>query len=75
MKALDKSTRVRIFAKLRSLSNDPRGHGTLKLSGYSNMYRTRVGEYRVIFEIHDDELLVLVVRVGHRAHVYENLPE
>ena len=49
---------------------NPRVPGYTKLSGQS-AYRVRVGDYRIIYEIHDAVLTVLVVRVGHRREVYE----
>jgi len=41
-----------------------------KLSGREDLFRVRVGDYRVIYSVHDDELLVLVVKIGHRGKVY-----
>jgi mRNA interferase RelE/StbE len=44
------------------------------LKGADDLYRIRVGAYRVVYSIHDDELEVLIVRVRHRREVYRNLP-
>ncbi len=44
-----------------------------KLSGEINTYRYRMGKYRVIYEIHDKELIVLVVNFGHRKEIYRDL--
>jgi len=52
------------------LVDDPRPHGVEKMSGERNAYRIRVGDYRIIYEIHDAVLIVVVVRVGHRRAVY-----
>jgi mRNA interferase RelE/StbE len=43
------------------------------LSGFQNAYRLRRGDYRVVYELHDDRLVVLVIRIGHRREVYRNL--
>ena len=59
----------RILAKLEDLAQNPRPVGVKKLEG-KNSYRIRVGDYRVIYEIQDNVLLVTVVRVGHRRDVY-----
>ena len=59
----------RILATIDSLSEDPRPAGSEKLSGQER-YRVREGDYRVIYEIKDEEVLVVVVKVGHRKDVY-----
>ena len=65
-----KKDRQRIVAAIRSLPDDPRPAGCEKLAGEDDRYRIRVGRYRIIYSIGDDELLVFVVRVGHRKDVY-----
>ena len=59
----------RIIQAIRNLSSAPRPGGVKKLAG-RDAWRIRVGDYRVIYEIHDDGLEVLVVVVGHRREVY-----
>lgn len=54
---------------IRALSEDPRPNGCTKLSGQPG-YRIRVGVYRIIYEIKDDVLIVVVIGVGHRKDVY-----
>jgi mRNA interferase RelE/StbE len=56
--------------ELLALADDPRPHGSEKLKGSRDQYRLRVGTYRVIYEIRDDRLIVLVLRIGHRKDVY-----
>lgn len=46
----------------------------MKLAGLPELYRIRIGEYRVVYQVRDDVLLVLVVRIGGRGDVYRNLP-
>lgn len=58
-----------IIAAIRALAETPRPTNCKKLSGRP-AWRIRVGAYRVIYEIHDDALLILVVTVGHRKDVY-----
>ena len=60
----------RIDAHIRALAKTPRPHGVEKLAGRANRYRIRVSAYRVIYEIHDPVLVVLVVRIGHRREIY-----
>jgi mRNA interferase RelE/StbE len=59
----------RVISAIMSLADDPRPPGSKKLSGRA-AWRIRVGPYRVIYEIYDERLLVLVVAIGHRREVY-----
>jgi mRNA interferase RelE/StbE len=68
--AFGKDAQRRIIAKIESLGNDSRPNGCSKLEGDDDLYRVRVGDYRIIYQIRDKELVVLVVRVGHRREVY-----
>jgi mRNA interferase RelE/StbE len=52
------------------LIQNPRPPGVLKMSGADNLWRIRIGDYRVVYEIHDERLIVLVLRVAHRKDVY-----
>jgi mRNA interferase RelE/StbE len=70
---LSKIIRLRVAATIDKLADDPRPPGVKKLVG-EEAYRIRVGDYRIIYEIADDRLLVLVVRVGHRKEIYETSP-
>jgi len=67
---IEKSIAVRIRDKIRLLSEHPRPSGMTQLKGYDNAFRIRVGDYRIIYEIDDDRVLILVVNVGHRREVY-----
>ena len=61
----------RILQRIRALAHDPRPTGCEKLSGQER-YRVRQGAYRIVYEIEDSRLVVLVVKVGHRRDVYRN---
>jgi mRNA interferase RelE/StbE len=65
-----KKDRQRIVAGIRSLADDQRPAGCEKLAGEGDRYRIRVGRYRVIYSVGDEELLVVVVRAGYRKDVY-----
>jgi mRNA interferase RelE/StbE len=69
IEALPKQDRRRIVAKITSLSRDARPPGCEKLSGH-DQYRLRQGNYRILYGIQDDDLIVVVVKVGHRRDVY-----
>lgn len=61
----------RIKAALRALGEEPLPSGAAKLSGFDPpAWRVRVGDYRIVYEIYDDELVVVVVNVAHRGEVY-----
>ena len=60
---------VRILARIESLRDDPHPPGAQKLSGQER-YRVRQGDYRILYTVADAELIVEVVRVGHRRDVY-----
>jgi mRNA interferase RelE/StbE len=62
--------RVRVSEAIRSLQANPRPAGCKKLAGNADYYRIRVADYRVLYEIRDRVLLVLVIKVGHRREVY-----
>jgi mRNA interferase RelE/StbE len=61
--------RQRIVAKIRALADNPRPVGAEKLSG-EDKYRVRQGDYRILYEIVDLDLIVTVVRIGNRREVY-----
>jgi mRNA interferase RelE/StbE len=60
----------RILAAVGSLSAEPRPSGVERLSGQER-YRMREGKYRIVYEINDKEVVVVVVKVGHRKDVYQ----
>ena len=64
-----KKERRRIISRIGQLANDPRPTGSKKLSGHDK-YRLRQGSYRIVYSIEDNELVVVVVKVGHRKDVY-----
>jgi mRNA interferase RelE/StbE len=65
-----RSDRKRIWDKIRNLASNPRPHGSKKLKGPSERYRVRQGDYRILYEIRDEVLIVTVVQVGNRKDVY-----
>ncbi len=71
IRKLDPQIRRRILAGVADLERDPRPHGCRKLAGYDNAWRIRVGDYRVLYEVIDEQVLVTVVRVAHRRAVYD----
>ena len=70
IEALPESNRRRVGDIIDGLANEPRSHGSQKIHGASNVYRQRDGDYRVVYEVRDQELIVSVVQVGNRREVY-----
>ena len=64
---------VRLRRRIDSLAENPRPQGIKKLAGEEDLYRLRVGDYRIIYQIQEKRLIVLVVGVGHRTEVYRGL--
>jgi len=69
LRAFSKQDVLRIMRRIRSLADDPRPVGCEKLSGQER-YRVRQGSYRIIYEIQDARLTVMVVKVGRRRDIY-----
>ena len=67
---LPKPALRRVAEAIDALTEEPRPRGARKLTGAPDLYRIRVGDYRVIYAIEDRVLLVLVVALGHRQEVY-----
>lgn len=71
LRTLDPVGRRRVQAAIDLLATDPHPPSARQLVGGAGEWRVRTGDYRIIYEIHDAELVVLVVKVGHRRDVYE----
>lgn len=71
LKPIPKKDVVRILRKTKMLADDPRPVGSQKLSGQEK-YRIRQGDFRIIYSIEDDKLIVVVVKVGNRREVYDH---
>jgi mRNA interferase RelE/StbE len=64
----------RIDQKLLELAIDPRPEGCKKLVGYESLYRVRVGDWRITYQVEDDRLIVLILEIAPRGGAYRNLP-
>jgi len=68
IEALPKKDRLRIIDRIQALSENPRPPGSEKLSGHDK-YRVRQGQFRIVYSVSDEEVVVCVVRVAHRREV------
>ena len=73
LERLDKSSRDRVHKVIKGLAENPRPFGYVQLSGQDGLYRVRAGDYRVVYSIDGQQLIVIVVLIAHRREVYRRL--
>ncbi len=66
---LDATVRKRVIEAISGLCDNPRPHGCIKMAG-EDSYRVRVGDYRIVYEIHDRTITIIVVKIAHRRDSY-----
>ena len=66
---------VRVRETIRELKNNPRPQNCKKLIGFNNLYRIRIGNWRIIYAIEEDQLVILVVEIAPRGEAYQNIKE
>ncbi len=72
-KDLNKPIQSRLARRIDLLAENPFPQGTRKLAGEEDLYRLRVGDYRIIYQVQGRRLVVLIVGIGHRRDVYRGL--
>ena len=70
LKRLDRKIIPRVISAVESLSTDPFPSGVRKLQGSDNTYRVRVGRYRIVYEIFQAKIVIVIIRVRHRKDAY-----
>ena len=73
LKRFPKKDLVRIKKKIKELGSNLPSANLTKMKGNNRFHRIRSGDYRIIYEIHDDKVVILIVKVGHRKDVYKRL--
>ena len=73
LKKIPKTDRKRIADKIDSLAEEPPNPETTKMKGDNPFHRIRVGDYRIVYEIQNEVLVILIVKIGHRKDIYRNL--
>ena len=68
--SFSQSVRRRVLEKIAELGEDPFPRGVVKIHGEDNTYRSRVGDYRVLYEVYHRQHTILVVKIEHRSTVY-----
>ena len=71
LKKIPKKDMPRLVAAIQSLSYDPYPEGCRKLMGEKATYRIRQGHYRIIYEVKNKELIILILKLGHRKDIYK----
>jgi mRNA interferase RelE/StbE len=71
LRRIAKRDRSRLVQAIQGLADRPRPHGARKLQGYEDVFRIRVGQYRVVYEILEGRVIVIVLKVGHRKDIYK----
>jgi mRNA interferase RelE/StbE len=74
LRTLPKKELIRIKSEIDALAENLPDQAITKMKGNNKFHKTRVGDYRIIYEIHNDTLVILVVKIGHRKDVYKHLP-
>ena len=69
---LERADQLRIRAAIDLLADEPRPPSCIKLAGETSAQRVRVGDYRIVYDVIDDRLVINVVRVGHCRDIYRN---
>ena len=70
LRKLPLKAQSRLVAAMRALAANPRPVGVVKMHGAGSQWRIRVGDYRLVYEIHDREITLYVLAIGHRREVY-----
>jgi len=73
LKKIPKANRKRIVEKIDSLAESPANPDTTKMKGNNPFHKVRVGDYRIVYEIQEDVLVILVIKIGLRKDIYRNL--
>ncbi len=73
VKNVPKKDLVKIKSKIEEISFNLPDPATTTMSGNTDFHKIRPGNYRIIYEIHEDRLVILVIKIGHRRDIYDNL--
>ena len=73
LKKLNKEIILRVLELVENLAHDPYPDGCRKLRGSQHIYRFRIGDYRVVYDVQSDILTIEIIRIGHRKEIYRRL--
>jgi len=70
LKKLPEKDQLRLVRAMLALSEEPHPRGSRKISGYDDVFRIRVGRFRVLYSVSERKLIILILKIGHRKDVY-----
>jgi len=70
LKKLPEKDQLRLVRAMLALSEEPHSRGSRKISGYDDVFRIRVGRFRVLYSVSERKLIILILKIGHRKDVY-----
>lgn len=70
IRRLQRDDQIRVLRAVRDLATEPHPRGCRKLRGYEDVYRLRVGTFRVLYSVERERILVIILKVGHRKDIY-----
>jgi mRNA interferase RelE/StbE len=70
LKKLSEEDQLRVVRAVLPLTEEPHPRGSRKLAGYDDVFRIRVGRFRVLYSVYESRLVILVLKIGHRKDVY-----
>lgn len=70
LRKIGREARTLILAAIENLATNQRPHGCRKLRGFNDIYRIRVGNYRIIYSVDDKSVLIIILKLGHRKSIY-----
>jgi mRNA interferase RelE/StbE len=70
LKKLAETDQIRVIRAMLPLTEEPHPRGSRKLSGYDDVFRIRVGRFRLLYSVSERRLVILVLKIGHRKDVY-----
>ncbi|MHB9026500.1 MAG: type II toxin-antitoxin system RelE family toxin [Armatimonadota bacterium] len=71
--ALPPGVQVRVRSAIDALAVNPHPAGSVALQGYKGLYRIRIGDYRVVYQLQQGQLVIIVIAIGHRRDIYQGL--
>ena len=71
LKKISRKDQISVLKRMQELGKEPRPNRSRKLRGIENVYRVRVGSYRILYSIEDKHLIIIILKVGHRRDVYQ----
>ena len=70
LRRLQRADQIRIVRAIGALAREPRPRGCRRLRGYDDVYRIRLGAFRILYSVEDTRVLVMVLKIGHRKDIY-----